>query len=82
MLKQAIAELKCFKRKINNLEEAADTEDFAQVSIEIANIKNEFEALQEEIYAANEELIEIDYRMFNVERLVPLTIVIEGEKIC
>lgn len=78
MLKQVIAELQCFERKINNLEAAIDTEDKAQIDIEFANIKNEFEALQDAIYSANEDLSEVESTMFNVERLVPMTIVIGG----
>ena len=76
MLKQVIAELECFDRKINNLEAAIDTEDKAQIDIEFANIKNEFEALQDAIYSANEDLSEVESTMFNVERLVPMAIVI------
>lgn len=76
MLKQVIAELECFERKINNLEAAIDTEDKAQIDIEFANIKNEFEALQDAIYSANEDLSEVESTMFNVERLVPMAIVI------
>ena len=75
MLKQVIAELECFKRKINNLEAAIDTEDKAQIDIEFANIKNEFEALRDAIYSANEDLSEVESTMFNVERLVPMVIV-------
>ncbi len=76
MLKQVISELKCFERKINNLEAAIDTEDKDQIDIEFANIKNEFEALQDAIYSANEDLSEVESTMFNVERLVPMAIVI------
>ena len=77
MLKQVIAELKCFERKIKNLDEAVSTEDSSQVEIEVANIKNEFEALQDAIYGAAEDLSDIENTMFNVERLVPMTIVIK-----
>ena len=77
MLKQVIAELKCFERKIKNLDEAVSTEDSSQVEIELANIKNEFEALQDAIYGAAEDLSDIENTMFNVERLVPMTIVIK-----
>ncbi|MFR3569552.1 MAG: hypothetical protein ACLTUR_16255 [Paraclostridium sordellii] len=76
MLKQVISELKCFERKINNLEESIYTEDLNQIEIEFSNIKNEFEALQEAIYGASEDLKDIDYTMFNVERFLPITIVI------
>ncbi|MDU2591691.1 MAG: hypothetical protein E7C86_03640 [Paeniclostridium sordellii] len=76
MLKQVIAELECFERKINNLEAAIDTEEKDQIDIEFANIKNEFEALQDAIYSANEDLSEVESTMFNVERLVPMAIVI------
>nr|WP_195366165.1 hypothetical protein [[Eubacterium] tenue] len=76
MLKQVIAELKCFERKINNLEAAIDTEEKEQIDIEFANIKNEFEELQDAIYSANEDLSEVESTMFNVERLVPMAIVI------
>ena len=78
MLKQVIAELQCFERKIKNLEEAIDIEDKDQIDIEFANIKNEFEALQDAIYTANEDISEVENTMFNVERLVPMTIVIGG----
>lgn len=78
MLKQVIAELQCFDRKIKNLEEAIDTEEKDQIDIEFANIKNEFEALQDAIYTANEDIKEVENTMFNVERLVPMTIVIGG----
>lgn len=78
MLKQVIAELQCFERKIKNLEEAIYTEDKDQIDIEFANIKNEFEALQDAIYTANEDISEVENTMFNVERLVPMTIVIGG----
>lgn len=78
MLKQVIAELKCFERKIENLESAVETEDQAQVEIELANVKNEFEALQDVIYGANEDLADAENTLFNVERLVPMTIVIGG----
>lgn len=77
MLKQVIAELKCFERKIENLESAMETEDQSQIEIEFANIKNEFEALQDAIYTANEDIVEAE-TVFNVERLVPMTIVIGG----
>ncbi|MDK0695887.1 hypothetical protein P5E93_14885 [Clostridium perfringens] len=77
MLKQVIAELKCFERKIKNLEEAVSIEDLSQVEIELANIKNEFEALQDVIYGASEDLADIENTMFNVERLVPMTIVMK-----
>ncbi len=77
MLKQVIAELQCFERKIKNLEEAIDIEDKDQIDIEFANIKNEFEALQDAIYTANEDISEVENTMFNVERLVPMTIVIK-----
>ena len=78
MLKQVIAELKCFERKIENLESAMETEGQSQIEIEFANIKNEFEALQDAIYTANEDIAEAESTMFNVERLVPMTIVIGG----
>lgn len=77
MLKQVIAELQCFERKIKNLEEAIDIEDKDQIDIEFVNIKNEFEALQDAIYTANEDISEVENTMFNVERLVPMTIVIK-----
>lgn len=77
MLKQVIAELQCFERKIKNLEESIDIEDKDQIDIEFANIKNEFEALQDAIYTANEDISEVENTMFNVERLVPMTIVIK-----
>lgn len=77
MLKQVIAELKCFERKIENLESAMESEDKDQIEIEFANIKNEFEALQDAIYTANEDIAEAE-TVFNVERLVPMTIVIGG----
>jgi FtsZ-binding cell division protein ZapB len=76
MLKQVMAELKCFERKINNLEVAIDTEDLLQIEIEFANIKNEFEAFQDEIYSVKEDIEDVEHTMFNVERLVPMTIVI------
>ncbi|CEN21245.1 hypothetical protein [Paraclostridium sordellii] len=76
MLKQVIVELKCFERKIKNLDEAVVTEDSSQIEIELANVKNEFEALQDAIYGAAEDLADIETTMFNVERLVPLAIVI------
>lgn len=77
MLKQVIAELKCFERKIKNLDEAVSTKDSSQVEIELANIKNEFEALQDAIYSANEDLSDVESTMFNVELLVPMAIVIK-----
>ncbi|OSB07996.1 hypothetical protein B2H97_16130 [Paraclostridium bifermentans] len=76
MLKQVIAELKCFERKIENLESAIDTEDQSQIEIELANVKNEFEALQDVIYGANEDLVDVENTLFNAERLVPMAIVI------
>lgn len=76
MSNQVIAELKCFERKIKNLDEAVSTEDLSQIEIELANIKNEFETLQDAIYGASEDLADIESTMFNVERLVPMTIVI------
>lgn len=78
MLKQVIAEIKCFERKIGNLEKSIETQDLDQVEIEFSNIKNEFEALQDAIYTANEDISEVENTMFNVERLVPLAIVIEN----
>lgn len=78
MLKQAIAELKCFERKIHNLESAIETEDQEQIEIEIANVKNEFEALQDALYGANEDISYVENTLFNVERFVPVTIVIGG----
>lgn len=78
MLKQVIAELKCFERKIENLESAIETEDQSQIEIELSNVKNEFEALQDVIYGANEDLADVENTLFNVERLVPMTIVIGG----
>lgn len=77
MLKQVLAELECFGRKLNNLEEAIDIEDSSQIEIEFSNIRNEFEALQEAIYGASEDLNNIEHTMFNVERLVPMTIVMK-----
>lgn len=78
MLKQVVAELKCFERKIKNLESAIETEDQAQIEIELSNVKNEFEALEDVVYAANEDLADVENTMFNVQRLVPMTIVIGG----
>lgn len=78
MLKQVIAEIKCFERKIGNLEKSIETQDLDQVEIEFSNIKNEFEALQDAIYTANEDISEVENTMFNVEHLVPLAIVIEN----
>lgn len=77
MLKQAIAELKCFERKLNNLEQALDADDPQQIEIEFANIKNEFEALQDAIYCANEDLADVENTLFNIERLVPLSIILK-----
>lgn len=77
MLKQVIAELKCYERKIDNLDEAITTEDTEQIAIEMANVKNELEAFKDAIYAAQEDLSHTESILFNVERLTPLVIVME-----
>lgn len=77
MLKQVVAEMKCYERKVANLDEAIATEDTEQIAIEMANVKNELEAFKDAIYAAVEDLSHTESTLFNVERLAPLVIVME-----
>lgn len=77
MLKQLKAEMECFKRKISNLEDSIESGDMTQVEIEFTNIVDNFEHVENELNAAQEELDSVEETIYDTELYIPVSVVIE-----